>query len=114
MARTRTQAGVIEEKRYDYKAIRLHGEKTPTAAGSGDGRKKGGKTAGVEKVKTKGVKGTEKGRSGKSSQGEPVVAWSDFVHEPTPQPEPGRPDMTEGNQWWSSVVLGEREAEALR
>lgn len=109
MARTRTQAGVIKEKKYDYKTIRLGGEKTSTPTRSGKGKKKGGRTAVIGKGKTKGGK-----RSSGTSQEKPVVALSDVDHEPTPQPEPGRPDITEGSHWWPSVVLGEREETGLR
>lgn len=106
MARTRTQTGVIEKKKYGIETIRLRGVKSSTSSGSGQNPKKGGRTGGIKKGAKKG------GR--KPVEEEPVVALTDVDHEPTPQPEPGRPDITDGNHWWPSVVLGEREKEGLR
>ena len=114
MARTRSQTGVIEEKKYDYKTMTLVGAKGPTSTGSRKAKKKGGRTTWIGKGKTRG----EKGKEGKSSSGtskqQPALALSDVEHEPTPQPEPGRPDDKESNHWWPSVVLGEKEKEGLR
>jgi len=111
MARTRTQTGVIEKKKYGIESIRLHGVKSSTSSGSGQNPKKGGRTGGIKKGPKKGGR---KKPSSETVEEEPVVALTDVDHEPTPQPDPGRPDITDGNHWWPSVVLGEREKEGLR
>lgn len=108
MARTRTQAGVITQKNYKYETTRLRGEKSSTSA------KKSGRTGRIEKGKKKGGNRKKAERSRSTTEEQPALNPTDVDHEPTPQPEPDRRGITDGNHWWPSAVIGEKEEKGLR
>ncbi len=113
MARTRTQTGVIKDKKYDYPTLRVKGEKTLSSDKPEKKIRKGGKPNKKNPKKTPN-KGTGKGKEKETSSNRSLSPLSDFNHEPTPQPEAGGRDTSDGNHFWPSVVLGAKEQKGLR